>query len=105
MTRIILNDFKCEYNGETVKWFIGDLNYFEAKRLGFAQKDGSIRNIYNTKNGFYWMGWGRGVTTNKSYHAYCSRYQQPIHRNLFTRLWYFILKKKMPIQEIFTIEI
>lgn len=48
---------QTKFNGQQVRWFIGDLNFGKAKELGCIKNINETQRIINN-NGFYWEAWG-----------------------------------------------
>lgn len=51
--KILPKDHYTTYNGVKVKWFIGDINFIQAKKIGFLDESGKVKS-----GGSYWHAWG-----------------------------------------------
>ncbi len=70
-------DFTCNWKGETIKWFIGDVNASRAIKIGQGKRTQSggvsIKNIWNNKKGYFWEAWGSFNGKAYQLSAWCAR--------------------------------
>lgn len=85
-----LENYTSYFNGNKIKWFIGDLNIWHAIKNGDAVQIKDLkkntRNIIINNEGFIWEAWGSFNNHPYQLFAYCSRRKR--------KWWQFWLSKK-----------